>query len=530
MIKILLYLPFMSFLVSSEETRTYSVEELCVYDEYCRYAFDESGKTYPVKPEVRFVVANFHESIVAAGTRYGVDPRAIAGSIAAENTLNVQLSDEIQNYIAQNGVTSIAGHEFTYGLGQMSPEAAMIGEQTIAKIEGRPPRSRNEVERAMSNPLESVKLVAGIIRNAQDVYAARGIDISKRPDILATLYNLGQPETRVNQVSAQNPPRSNYFGAFVTNNMTEIQDTIGWSPEKGKYQPLYLNSTNYTMNRLSGRPMSLVSRPPTCSTQETATREAEVVRGRTFNAYRQTGQITSDFVIIDQAIDCEMQRWVLVQTSQGSMGWVKQYDLEQRATMTNFNGLLMGVRQYQNRRACQDSINQCLHRIAEITGTTTTLDGNLMNIIVNAPEGVTTPSIKDFYPECLENQVRTNVTGSNGQNNNNNNNYGYPSNYKKLTGIQLRQMRQQLEDRKKEILRQMNLTKWDDVPADFREVFSRMEQEMDRTAPRNRYGEVEVTVVNTDILNEVLHLHHRKRPQHPTQHQQPPGGPDTLEI
>lgn len=502
MIKLLLYFPFLSFLAVSE-TRTYTVDELCVYDEYCRFSFDDSGKVYPVKPEVRFIIANLHTQIVDAATRYGVDPRAVAGAIAAENTLNVQLDDSIQEYLAQNGVTSIAGQTFTFGLGQMDPAAAMIGEATIAKIEGRPPRSQSEVERAMLNPVESIKLVSGIIRNAQDVYQARGIDISGRPDILATLYNLGDVDRRASEATPGTEPRSNYFGAFVANNNTELQDTIGWSPERGKYQPVYLNSENYSMNRLNRRvaPMPLYSRPPSCSSQEQSTRQAEVTRGRSFNGFRQTGQIVDQFTVIDQSIDCEMQRWVLVQTPQGTNGWVKHYDLEQNANIDDSTWRFDWIAQRNQRRTCENATNECREKIAQITGTSTTRTDGLMTVIVNAAEGVT-PSIKDFQMECYDNQIQSATTGPSSSNQNG----GYRG-YTSLNGIALRQMREKLENRKKEIVRQLNLTQWSQVPEDFRDVFSAMENQLNESAPRtdSYYGTV-VSLVNANVFNEVLKL------------------------
>ena len=507
MIKLLIYFPFLSFLAVSEN-RTYTVEELCAYDEYCRYSFDEAGKVYPVKPEVRFILSNLHAEIADAGTRYGVDPRAIAGAVAAENTLNVQMSDEIQEYLAQNGVTSIAGHTFSVGIGQLKIEAAMIGEATIAKIEGRPPRSMAEVEQARLNPVEALKLIAGVMRNAQDVYQARGVDISGRPDVLTTLYNLGDVERRAGQLAPGAEPRSNYFGAFVANNMVELQDTIGWSPERGKYRPIYLNSNNYTMNRLNRgvSPMPLHSRPPTCSTQEQSTREADIARGRTFNGFRQTGQIVDQFTIIDQAIDCDMQRWVLVQTPQGANGWVKHYDLEQNAALVESGFCCGWFGERRQKRACETATNECRDKIAQITGTATTINNGLMSVIVNAPEGVT-PSIKDFYAECYENQVQTNVPNTGGRNRNNGNN-GYPSHYKRMNGILLRQMRERLENRKKEILSQLNLRQWSDVPADLREVFSAMERALTEAAPQtdSYSNRGTVSLVNTQTFDQMLQV------------------------
>lgn len=500
---------FFSFfvLVSTAENKTYTVDELCKYDSYCRYSFDETGKTYSVKPEVRFIIANLHTEIVAAGEKYGVDPRAIAGAIAAENTLNVQLGDEIQGYLAKNGVTSIAGKSFSYGLGQLKSEAAMLGEATIAKLEGRPVRDQYQVEQLMLNPAETVKLIAGVIRHAQDTYQANGIDISKQPEILTTLYNLGNPESRVAQASAESPPRPNYFGAFVANNIAEVQDSIGWSPEKGKYRPVYLNSNNYDINTLNvSQPMNLYSKPPVCSSQEMSTRQGEIAKGQTFKSYRLVGKIENDYTIIDQAIDCEMQRWVLVQTPEGDSGWVKQFDLEKNSTVISA-GLATKLRYFSKRsseKLCKKSISLCQNKIAEITGTKTEMTTNgLMKIIVNAPEAVKTPSIKQFYSECYNNRVKTSVQGSNP----NQNNYGNNA-VQKITGIQYRKMQKDFAAKKQDILKQANLKQWSDVPQDYREVFDAMERRLKDIAPSydSNYDETTVNYVNMAVFNQVLNL------------------------
>jgi hypothetical protein len=266
---------------------------------------------------------------------------------------------------------------------------------------------------------------------------------------------------------------------------------------------MYLNSENYSMNRLNRRvdPMPLYSRPPSCSSQEQSTRQAEVARGRSFNGFRQTGQIVDQFTIVDQAIDCEMQRWVLVQTPQGTNGWIKHYDLEQNAKIDDSTWRFDWIADRRQRRTCENAISECREKIAQITGTETTRTDGLMTVVVNAAEGVT-PSIKDFQMECYDNQQKTTTTGQASSNQNS----GYGG-YTNLNGIALRQMREKLENRKKEILKQLNLTQWSQVPEDFREVFSAMERQLSESAPRSDsyYGTV-VSMVNTRVFDEVLKL------------------------
>jgi len=174
------------------------------------------------------------KELASAAARYGVDETSIASAIATENSLNVTLMrHQAQDWLAGNlGITSIpttsGGRDFSLGIGEIHVDRAMEAEQYCAKLEHRAPRSDSEMIKEVENPLGAVRTAAMILRQAQDIYASHGFQIAHNPGILATVYNLGQPEQRA--AAAQKAgvlPKVNFFGLFTQKNYDEVKSTIG---------------------------------------------------------------------------------------------------------------------------------------------------------------------------------------------------------------------------------------------------------------------------------------------------------------
>jgi hypothetical protein len=125
----------------------------------------------------------------------------------------------------------------TFGLGQISPLAALKANDMVEETGGLPPLSAGrprEVYAAIMDPRRSLHYMAAIIRHAIDSYRdLAGMDISGNPGITATLYNLGGAAQRarwLNHVNTLNrkagrPPRlpeENYYGWLINNRMDEI--------------------------------------------------------------------------------------------------------------------------------------------------------------------------------------------------------------------------------------------------------------------------------------------------------------------
>jgi hypothetical protein len=202
-------------------------KNLCSYDsEFCGKLKNSDGTFVRPKKEIVALLKELAPYIEKSAKKLGVDPRAIAGSIMAENSLNVGISDGVQNLLVKIGVANkgeVLGKKFSYGLGQLNFAAAREAEDHVAKIENRPPRNDAELSEAITIPEKSIYLVGAVIRKVQDDYKNQGIDISKRPEILTTLYNLGNSEIKaVETKKSGNLPRPNFFGYFVDKYIDEL--------------------------------------------------------------------------------------------------------------------------------------------------------------------------------------------------------------------------------------------------------------------------------------------------------------------
>ena len=208
-------------------------KDLCAYDSWCQNLKNNDGSIKQPKKEVLEAVRAVQEEIRKAAKDFGVDPRAVAGAIVAENSLNVQISDAVQDFLVKYKIApkgEILGKKFTFGWGQLNLPAAKEAEVLMAKVEGRKMRSDTEISEELLKPASAVRYVAAVMRKVQDDYAKEGIDISKKPEILATLYNLGKSESKAVQTRVSGrDPRVNYFGYFVQRYNGQIEGAVGYS-------------------------------------------------------------------------------------------------------------------------------------------------------------------------------------------------------------------------------------------------------------------------------------------------------------
>ncbi|MEO8668098.1 MAG: DUF1402 family protein [Bauldia sp.] len=130
----------------------------------------------------------------------------------------------------------------TFGLGQLSPLAALMVSDRVRATGGLPALDMNrapEIYHAVMDPDSSLQYVAATIREAIDAYKSiAGFDISKNPGLTATLYNTGGVTERARQLRATNDsrrgdglaplmPRENYYGWFVNDKLADLQKLIG---------------------------------------------------------------------------------------------------------------------------------------------------------------------------------------------------------------------------------------------------------------------------------------------------------------
>ena len=219
------------------------LEEVCEYaKEYCSRARNHNSLNTSMKRN-NLLRLTFYlkDDIDKAANMFNVPPDAIASVIVAENSMNVNIFDEVQEI--NSGIkTSIKKSNGSIGLGQMNEISRNVAEEYLAKAEKREVRSRSVVLDDYRSSKRAVYFIAAYLQYIIETYSKLAeTDISKDTPILATLYNLGTITTKAREHKRRkdaNPevkPRINYFGWYVDYYLKDVQKVLNIrSPKEGK--------------------------------------------------------------------------------------------------------------------------------------------------------------------------------------------------------------------------------------------------------------------------------------------------------
>lgn len=111
----------------------------------------------------------------------------------------------------------------TYGLGQLSPVTA-LKMSDLTKLPKLSYKDADRVYERIIDPDESLHVIAAVIVDSIRAYREVGVDISNRPGITATLYNLGNPRERARK--SRGNPKVNYYGAFVEDHIDVLYELL----------------------------------------------------------------------------------------------------------------------------------------------------------------------------------------------------------------------------------------------------------------------------------------------------------------
>ncbi|MEK7689393.1 MAG: DUF1402 family protein, partial [Bdellovibrionota bacterium] len=217
--------------------------DLCQYSSYACGSIrgdprggraDQWGYARPL-PAISDVLRFLRPELNEIAAKYGIDPRGIAGAILAENSLNQNLEDRFQQFLVDSKISprgEFLGRSFSYGMGQFHCDVAQEIESYAANIEKRAVRSSQAVCDALNNPIETFKYIAAVEKKAQDTYLAQGIDLRGHPEILVSLYNLGEQKISFADRAAKSKAEGraswpNYLGAFAWYNLDVLSDITG---------------------------------------------------------------------------------------------------------------------------------------------------------------------------------------------------------------------------------------------------------------------------------------------------------------
>jgi len=158
--------------------------------------------------------------IIAAAEEFDVDPVTVASCIYAEQVLNYDWKDELFDYFLYFLDTSI-------GVGQVKVSTACLLEDEgyIEKTESLKSPSFfvsrwYMVSVRLTDNTYNIRCVAAYLRYWQDKWGDV-YDISNKPDILGTLYNLGDRANAPNTNPSANP-----FGTYVKNKYNYVEQLL----------------------------------------------------------------------------------------------------------------------------------------------------------------------------------------------------------------------------------------------------------------------------------------------------------------
>lgn len=170
--------------------------------------------------EVKELLIKNKELIYTSAKLFNVQPRLIAAVIYTERTLNVNwMEGKLDLLLAKSGYSS------SIGIGQIKIHTALWIEKKLYDSTSKyflgftyqkslpKSKDRDEIVKKLERPEWNLRYIAAYISMFCHRWKNEGFDISKKPEIVATLYSLGP--YRVSDSSERKPhsnPQANYFG------------------------------------------------------------------------------------------------------------------------------------------------------------------------------------------------------------------------------------------------------------------------------------------------------------------------------
>lgn len=416
--------------VTQLETLEAEYKKLCSYDSYYCSRLKSDDEFREPEPSLVSTLEIYRQDMLNAAKVSGIDPRAIAGAILTENTLNVNLKDTAQSFLVSMGLAKdgkFLGKGFSYGFGQIKCERAWDVEKATAKMYSRPERTQGQVCQALLDPKETIKYIGVIIRDAVDTYKENGIDISGDIGVQTTLYNLGNVKQRALAAKTNNAlPRVNFFGFFTNMHLEQLGKitTVNTAIRKSEFK----DDDDYDLVDGINASLDLKSKPPFCD-QKIDGEIRKAIDIKTTSIKSETGPIQ----ILNRYLDCDSRPWVLIKDSKNNEGWVKESDLEKKTTKFAV----------QDSRKCDYEEPTCVQVIKEknkynIHSVDKHFDGVVFSI--NGGGKASNRGLSKYNPDCILDSFSKIAYGHPNQLMNSN----FPS--IKLTTKEVLQLRQKLND------------------------------------------------------------------------------------
>lgn len=462
-------------------------QELCKYDSFCKLLKNRDGSFIPPKSGLMAVLKTLNQPLREVAKTLSVDPTAVAGAILAENSLNVQVDQDTHDFLeiiktnplANDLSKLLRGKSFSLGLGQIKPESASEAETVLAKSEDRKERTGEEIKRALLNPIENLKFAAAIVRKCQDEYKKAGFDVSSDPQILATLYNLGDCQKRATEAAkSRRLPKPNYFGIFVANYKDEISKGVGLNDPIPTPLPESQTPNQLTMGQRLKKPSTLASHPPHCTTEGPG-KVGEFNKVMSLRTSDRSVIGEGEYTILSPGIDCDLKDWSLIQTSKGEVGWISTALLNENSEPSLKGGGPV---------KCGTETNACIERLKqEMGGSIIGPDSSgLLEFKLVPGSDVKVANHKTFSAEVCLGPERPGWSR-----------WSASQEGELTSSEKAGKLAERLEQKKGEISKKFGFKNWDDDRNPFKEVFDNLKSSLTNSCSEN-------CRINTNLLNDLL--------------------------
>lgn len=327
------------------DLETYEKMEREGYEYIERLGADkEKGTLRPINFTILEVLKGHKYDLQQVADRFpDVKPSTIAACIVAENTMNVQVDDDVANFLATNAnpifelTSTILGKDpkdVSVGLGQINVNAALEGEPLLADLEKREELTayhEREIRQRLNTTEGAFLYGASIIQNAINKYREAGFDISHDPGLQCTLYNIGQAESRANRSKEKGrQPSSNYFGFFVNHYMDEYFKQFD---KEVKEKPVAVAQEkpvdSWRSQRLTiEEPINAFAVPPLCQDTHRERSGGKPVQ----ESNKSLGAVSGRYRVVGFGMGCGLNAYTSIQLQNGKIVWVPSLSLQEKST------------------------------------------------------------------------------------------------------------------------------------------------------------------------------------------------------
>jgi hypothetical protein len=383
--------------------------------QFCDNLKNSDGSWVQPSESVKKILKELYPEIEKASKTYNIKNESIIAAILSENSLNVSLNDDIQNWLVKNKVFKnakipLVGY-FSIGFSQVTVSAAAKVEKSSAKAEGRSVRTEEEIAKELLNPVSAINYTAAIIKNNQDIYAKNGFNISDRPDIIASLHSLGEPEKYAARAKAdKRQPKPNFMGIFASKYQADIMDiakTNEISPVEKKTNIADQVIVEKPVVAKNSNGMPLLSSVPLCM-KNGAGQASEYKKNISYFEGEQSASLKGDdkYYKISESVDCNLENWVLVKTPNGAEGWIKENKLDAKKELN----LILNSK--NTNKVCSSKTN-CEAKIKKINDQVLSSKNNRIQLKVGSIEQYGEPNMSSYNADaCIAGWGREKVVTS----------------------------------------------------------------------------------------------------------------------